>query len=408
MKEFFKVVDLDEVISKTEKFLHKDKENISIDDACDRILAENIKSDENLPGFTRSTMDGFAIKAKSSFGASSSNPALIEIIGNIKMGETPDFSIGSLEAAKISTGGMLPEGADAVAMVEDTDEVDDSTIEVFKSVAPFQNIVLFDDDFKKDEVILEKGTILRPQEIGLLAAFGYSVIPVYKKPVVGIISTGDEVVSIDEDVSPGKIRDINSYSIRSIVLKCGCIGINYGIVKDNYDDLKNICEKALKETDILLMSGGSSVGTRDFTIEVLSSMANSEILVHGISLSPGKPTILADIDGKPVFGLPGHVVSAMVVMKVVVEPFIDRLKGISERSVEKTSTAVLSRNVASVTGRTDFIRVKTNIEDCKFIATPVLGKSSLINTVIKADGLVKIDKNTEGLYKGAKVNVIPL
>jgi molybdopterin molybdotransferase len=408
MREFFKVVNLDEVLKKTDDFLHKDIEQISIDNAVFRILAVDIVSDQNLPGFTRSTMDGFAVKAKSSFGASDGSPAFLEVKGQIKMGDTPDFSIGILEAAKISTGGMLPDGADAVVMVEYTEEIDENSIEVFKSVAPYQHIVLFDDDFKKDEVILKKGTPLRPQEVGLLSAFGHSKIQVYKKPVVGIISTGDEVVGIDEKTSPGKIRDINSYSLRSMVMKNGGVPVNYGIISDNYDELKKVCEKALIETDIILISGGSSVGTRDYTIDVLSSIKDSEILVHGISLSPGKPTILANIGGKPVFGLPGHVVSAMVVMEIVVTPFIQKLSGENNKTIKQSISAKLSRNVASVNGRTDFIRVYTSYEDGEYIAKPVMGKSGLINTLIKANGLVEIDINTEGLYKGARVDVIPL
>lgn len=408
MKEFFKVVDLDEVLKKTDNFLHKDIEKISINDAAERIIAVDIVSDENLPGFNRSTMDGYAVKAKSSFGASEASPALLEVKGQIKMGETPQFTIGILEAAKISTGGMLPEGADSVVMVEHTEEIDENSIEVFKSVAPQQNIVLYDDDFKKGEVIIKKGTTLRAQEVGLLSAFGHSSVTVYKKPVVGIISTGDEVVGIDEDVTQGKIRDINSYTLRAMVQKIGGIPKNYGIISDNYDELKNTCVSALNETDMVLISGGSSVGTRDYTIDVLSSLDDSKILVHGISLSPGKPTILADIGGKPVFGIPGHVVSAMVVMEIVVNPFIQKISGVKQLSLKRTISAKISRNIASVPGRTDFIRVYTTFEDGDYVAKPIMGKSGLINTVIKANGLVEIDINTEGLDKGTRVKVIPL
>ncbi len=406
MKEFFKVTDLDEVLKISSDFNSVGYEEVPVEESAGRVLAQDILSDVNLPEFSRSTMDGYAVRAKSTFGASDGSPAFLNVTGRVAMGEIPDFSVGSGEAAKISTGGMLPDGADSVVMIEYVEKVDDSTIEVFKSVAPAQHIVEKGEDYKKDQCVIKKGVMIRPQETGLLAAFGFSSVKVFEKPVVGIISTGDEIVAIDEELKIGQIRDINSYSLASQVKVAGGVPVNYGIVKDSFSDLQKICEKALSESHMVLISGGSSVGTRDFTIDVLNSLDDSKILVHGITISPGKPTILANAQNKPFWGLPGHVVSAMVVFDVVVKPFLERLCGLSESRSERIKIpATLSRNVHSAQGRVDFIRVKLIRRDEENIAEPVLGKSGLINTMVKADGIIKVDLNTEGLDKGSEVFV---
>lgn len=409
MKEFFNVTELDKVLEYAAGFAPVETETIPLEEARARILAEEITSDADLPGFTRATMDGYAVNARSSFGATEANPAYLAVKGAIAMGQTPDFSVGSGEAARISTGGMLPEGADAVVMIEHTDIIDDTTIEVYRSVAPGQHIVEKGEDFRKDAVILSAGRVLRPAETGLLAAFGKSKVPVHRKPVVGIISSGDEVVPIDQTPGPGHIRDINSYTLSAMVEEAGALPVTYGIVRDDYAALYATCEKALSHSDMVIISGGSSVGTRDFTIEVLENLADSEILVHGISISPGKPTILAKASGKPFWGLPGHVVSAMVVFEVVVRPFIRALSGISDPTAKRATVhARLSRNVASAQGRVDFVRVRLREADGELWADPVLGKSGLINTMVKADGLVPIGRDTEGMEKGTPVSVIPL
>ncbi len=405
MKEFFKVRNLEEVISCTGEFSPVGTEEILLEDALGRILGADVVSNMDLPDFPRSTMDGYAVFAQATFGASEANPAFLTLAGSVAMGEIPSFSISRLETAKIFTGGMLPKGADAVVMVEHIQTVDDSAIEVYRSVAPGQNMIMVGEDFKKDEVVLKKGEKIRPQELGLLAAMGMGRITVFKKPVVGIISTGDEIVSIRENPGPGQLRDINSHTLSALAAASGAVPNIYGIVKDDFHDLLRKCERALAESDMVLISGGSSVGARDFTISVLSSLAEASILVHGISISPGKPTILAKVLGKPFFGLPGHVVSAMVVFDVVVRPFLERISGRIPCTRWKIP-AVLDRNIASAQGRTDFIRVRLSRTEGMARAHPVLGKSGLIRTMVKADGLIEIDANTEGLDKGAVVDVI--
>ena len=242
----------------------------------------------------------------------------------------------------------------------------------------------------------------------MLAALGILDVPVFVRPTVGIISTGDEVVSVDQKPGPGQIRDINTYTLMGLVRDMGATGVSYGIVKDDYDDLQSICTRALTQCDMILVSGGSSVGARDFTIDVIKSMPDSEILFHGVSISPGKPTILARVQEKAFWGLPGHVVSAMVVLSRIVKPFVHRLSGLRDETEKRTGLrARLSRNLASTQGRVDFIRVRLIQETDGLWAEPILGKSGLINTMVKADGLVAIGMNTEGLEKGTEIEVIP-
>lgn len=409
MKEFFKVTDLDEVLGYASQFPCVGTEAIPLMDTAGRILAEDLVSDADLPGFARSTMDGYAVRAQSTFGASEGNPAYINVVGAIAMGDSPDFSVGPGEAAKISTGGMLPDGADSVVMVEYTGEIDDTSIEIYKSIAPGQHVVEKDEDFSNGEIVLSTGQKVRPQETGLLAAFGSETVQVFRKPVVGIISTGDEVVPVGQRPGPGHIRDINSYTLSGLVKDAGGIPVTYGIVRDDYNALFKTCSDALEQSDMVIISGGSSVGTRDFTIEVLSALADAEILAHGISISPGKPTIFAKVKNKIFWGLPGHVVSAMVVFEVAVKPFIKKISGLScTFDRQQTVSAVFSRNIPSVQGRVDFVRVRLIEKDGGLMAEPVLGKSGLINTMVKADGLVEIDMNTEGLDKGTNVDVMLL
>jgi molybdopterin molybdotransferase len=244
--------------------------------------------------------------------------------------------------------------------------------------------------------------------MGLAAGLGFSRINAYKIPRVGIISTGDEIIPIEKTPDPGKIRDINSYSLAGFIREAHAVPVCYGIVKDDPAALKNAVERALKETDMVLLSGGSSVGTRDFTVEVLAALPETQILVHGMSVSPGKPTILAKSGKKPVWGLPGQVVSAMVVLKIVVIPFLNRLKGLGPQDRMIRIPATLTRNVASAQGRRDFVRVRLEQKEGRTLAFPVLGKSGLIRTMIHADGLLEIRDHVEGLEKDSLVDIILL
>jgi molybdopterin molybdotransferase len=409
MKEFFKVTDLQTVLEYRTKFPQVKTEEIPLVESVGRILAKDMAADDDLPDFPRAIVDGYAVKGASTFGSSESNPAYLTLSGSIAMGESPEIAVGPGEAAQIATGGMLPPGADSVVMIEHTEAIDDTTIEVYRSVAPGQNMIAVGEDIKKQTRVLLNGQLIRPQEAGLLAALGKQQVAVYQKPVIGIISTGDEIVPINETPGRGQIRDINSYTLSGLIHEAGAVAVSYGIVRDDFKILFEKCKLALEQCDMILISGGSSVGARDYTVDVLSALRDAKILVHGISISPGKPTILAKAQNKAFWGMPGHVVSAMIVFSRVVKPFVEHLSGqAAGQKKELRLQAKLSRNVASRQGRIDFIRVQLRREEGRLWADPVLGKSGLISTMVNADGLIEIDINTEGLDKGAEVEVIPL
>ncbi len=409
MKDFFTVTPLHAVFEKIGGFPVVGGETVPLWEANNRILAEDIVSDMDIPGFARSTVDGYAVCASSTFGASETNPAYLTLKGAVAMGKTPDFSVFAGEAGRISTGGMLPPGSDSVVMLEHANEIDDATLEVYKSVPPMGNVIAEAEDIPKNQTVLFAGTRIRPQEVGLLAALGKERVPVFKKPVIGLISTGDEIVDIQSRPGPGQIRDINTYTLYSQIQNAGAIPKIFGRAADDREPLLEKCKTALSASDMVIVSGGSSVGTRDLTLEVIAALPNSEILIHGISISPGKPTILARADSKPFWGLPGHVASAMVVFDRVVRPFIAHAAGMdpSRNPRRPRISARLSRNLASAQGRTDFVRVKLEETEEGLLARPALGKSGLIHTMLKADGLIEIDANTEGLEKDAPVSVIP-
>jgi molybdopterin molybdotransferase len=409
MKEFFKVKDLETVLDYRTKFPRVEIEQVPLLETVGRVLAEDIIADDDLPDFPRAIVDGYAVQGASTFGSSEGNPAYLTVTGSIAMGESPGLTIGPGEAAQIATGGMLPLGADSVVMIEHTEAIDDTTIEVYRSVAPGQNMIAIGEDIKKQARVIKQGQTIRPQETGLLAALGKQTVAVYQKPVIGIISTGDEIIPVNETPSRGQIRDINTYTLSGLIDQAGAIAVAHGIIRDNFEKLFEKCKSALDRCHMILISGGSSVGARDFTVEVFSALPDAEILVHGISISPGKPTILAKVQNKAFWGMPGHVVSAMIVFARVVKPFIEHISGKSDGKREALRLqAKLSRNVASTQGRVDFIRVQLRLDGTQLWADPVLGKSGLISTMVKADGLIEIDINTEGLDKGAEVEVIPL
>ncbi len=409
MKNFFQVTAPDDVIAMRNDFSPVKTETIPLDQAHGRVLAVDFISPEDLPGFTRATMDGYAVNAASTFGASESGPAFLTIKGTVTMGDVPDFSVGSGEAAQISTGAMLPDGTDAVVMIEHTQALDDTTIEAYKSVAPGQHVIQADEDIAKGQSALTAGMDIRSQEVGLLAALGCKMVTVFKKPVISIISTGDEIVAVDRPLPPGKIRDVNAYTLAGFATDAGAQPVYLGIVRDDFDRMLAVCRQALAQSDMVLISGGSSMGTRDLTVQVLAALPDTEILVHGISISPGKPTILARAGNQPFWGLPGQITSAMVAFTAVVRPFVDRLAGRTDPRREAFRlSARLTRNISSAQGRVDYVRVRLEKRYDGLWAEPILGKSGLISTMVKADGLVAIGMHVEGMEKGDPVDVIAL
>lgn len=406
MKPFFQVTDLKDVLAMAEAVLPTDSEPKPLGSTLGRVLAEPVTARENVPPFARATMDGFAVAAASTFGASEANPAYLNVTGRIAMGEVPSRAVGPGEAMKISTGGMLPPGADAVAMLEHAASLDETTIEVYRSVAPGQHVIGVGEDLRLGETLIAAGRRLRPQDAGLMAALGCTRVRVYRRPRVGIISTGDEIVPAEAKPGPGQIRDVNTHTLADLVRQAGAIPAKYGLVGDDLGRLKALCRQATAENDMVLISGGSSLGMRDFTVEALAELPDSRIRVHGITISPGKPTILAQSGAKLVWGLPGHVTSAMVVFGAVVRPFLDRLCGLAAEARRPPVMARLTRNLESAAGRVDFVRVcLVHGDHGEILAEPILGKSGLIRTMVQADGLIAVDMNTEGLEKGDPVAV---
>lgn len=405
---FFKVKTSEEVLQLLKGFDPAGTETIDIGDALNRILSREIIAEEDLPGFRRTTMDGYALRACDTFGASENLPAFLELMGEVAMGQIPTDIVTPGKAIRISTGGMIPEGADAVVMIEYCHSLDEKTIEVSRTVSPLENIIMPGDDFKKGVVIFERGAMLRPQDIGILAGLGIQTITAYKRSKVAIISTGDEVIPIDQSPRPGQVRNINSYTLSAFCSQVGAIPVNLGLCKDNFSDLRKMVAGAIETCDTVWISGGSSVGIRDITLKVIESFDGAELLVHGIAISPGKPTIIARIGNKAVFGLPGHVASAMVVAEIFLNPFLSRLAGVVSAPEDNHFylQAQLARNIESASGRDDYIRVKLDKRDGRIFAEPIFGKSGLISTLVDAHGLLKIDRNTEGFYKGQTVDVM--
>lgn len=375
-----------------------DYEIIDILNSNGRILAETIVSQENIPPFNRSTMDGYALIAADTFGASDTIPCFLEIVGEIKMGEKPEVKIKSGECIKIATGGMIPEGANAVIPVEYTNEDILGNCLLYKSVSPDENINCIGDDVCAGDSILKNGTVMNAAHISVCAAIGKTKIKVYRKPVVGVISTGDELVNPDEVCTDGKIRDINSYLLCALMNKYICEPKKYGIIKDSYEQLKSVVVKASDECDIILISGGSSAGERDMTAAVINDLG--ELIVHGLAMKPGKPTIIGSVNNRPVFGLPGHPAACYFVVEVLLKQFIYKL---TKRELDfNEKEYLIDENISSNNGREEYICVK--IKDN--YAHPLYAKSGIISVFTQADGYIRIPRDCEGLKKHSLVRVM--
>ena len=379
-------------------------EDIPVQEALGRILAADIFSPIELPAFPRSNMDGYAVRAQDTFGATDGLPAYLKVGGEVPMGEAPRASVRPGEGVRIPTGAMIPEGADAVVMVEHTQEVDPSTIEVTRPVAPGENVVRGGEDVTRGERLLPKGHCLRPQDVGGLLGVGILTVSVVRRPRVVIIATGDEVVPPPVEPGPGQVRDINTYTIATLVLQAGGIPQPLGIIRDDFDALREAAESGITQGDALIISAGSSVSTRDMTAGVIGTLGRPGVLVHGVALKPGKPTILAVCGDKPVFGLPGNPVSTFVTFDLFVRPALYHLAA-SAPPERATVRARLTKNVASAFGREDYVPVRLLEQGGEVLAEPVYGKSNLIYTLIKAHGLITIPLNVGGLSAGETVEV---
>lgn len=376
-------------------------EVVSLNKAIGRVLAEDIASEEYVPDFDRSTVDGYAVRARDTFGCTDSIPAILPLAGEVLMGEGAEFELAPETCCAVPTGGAVPKGADSVVMIEYTEDYGDSTIGVSKSAAPGQNMIFRGDDVYPGKVILEKGRVLSSQDIGALAAIGRVQAPVQKKLTVGVISTGDELVSPDVKPGPGQVRDVNSPMLEAMLSVFGAEVINYGIVRDDEPLLKATVEKAVSECDAVLLSGGSSVGVKDAACRIIEGMG--ELLMHGIAIKPGKPTILGKTGVKPLVGLPGHPVAAYFITKLFVLPLLSRLSG--RKAASYTTKARITESISANHGRAAYHCVRLEEREGVLHAHPIRGKSGLITTLAGADGYFCISRDCEGLPRDAEIQV---
>ena len=409
MKGFFNLISTQQFTELLRGFNARERERIALADGLGRFLAEDVIAPEALPPFSRSTMDGYAVRARDTFGCSESEPALLTVCGEIAMGRSGrTISLRPGETARIWTGGELADRADAVVMLEYTRQIDEATIEIFKAVAPGENVIQTGDDFRQGAPVINKGSRLRPQDLGVLAGLGITEIAVFKKPLVGIISTGDELVEPHQTPAPGQIRDINTTTLTGMVLEAGGIPLPLGIIGDNHEEMLHACRAALaRPVDLLLLSGGSSVGKRDFTLAVFEKLEQTELLAHGVSIRPGKPTILARHGNCALFGLPGHAASAMVVFYLFVRPLMLFMCGARKTDLQ-CLTATTGEQIPSAIGREDYVRVRLHYlpENIIPVAHPVYGKSGLLKPLVASDGLLKIGRDCEGLDQGEQAKVL--
>jgi molybdopterin molybdotransferase len=384
--------------------LNLGSELVDIKECNGRILSRDIISSSNIPGFKRSMVDGYAVKFKDLQGASESMPSMLNLKGEVKMGQMPAESLEFPgECIYIPTGGMLPKGADSVIMIEYTDKMDEVTVLANKTISFGENVLNEDEDVELGETVLKRGKLFSPYSVGMMSNLGIVQIPVFCKPKVGIISTGDEIVAPEKQPRPGEIRDINSYLIYSSVIEDGGEPILYGVIKDNYKALYEAVKKALEECDIVLVSGGSSVGKKDETARVIEELGNPGILFHGISVKPGKPTILGKVEDKPIFGLPGHPLSCAVVYRILVRYVLHTMMNLQE--IEYPIPCKFSTNYHKAKGREEYLPVIIDNIKGEYTAAPILAKSATISGFTKAWGYIKIDKNVEGISENQKVYV---
>ena len=376
-------------------------EQVPLVAAMGRILAEDIAAEEYVPDFNRSTVDGYAVRARDTFGCTDAIPAILPLQGEVLMGQGAEFVMNKECCVAVPTGGAVPEGADSVVMLEYTEDYGDGTIGVLKSVAPGQNMIFRGDDVYPGKVILSKGRVLSSQDIGALAAIGKVQVPVACKLKVGVISTGDELVPPEERPGPGQVRDVNSPMLEAMLRAFGTEVVNYGIVIDDEALLREKVTKAVSECDAVLLSGGSSVGVKDAACRIIESMGS--LLLHGIAIKPGKPTILGKTGSKPLVGLPGHPVAAYFITKLFVLPLLSRLTGRTQEIY--TTTAQVSESISANHGRAQYHCCRLERKDGKLIAYPIRGKSGLITTLAGADGYFCIDRDCEGLPKFADIQV---
>jgi len=398
-QEFLKIMDSEDVKKLLDNIQPKRRvESVSLEDAHMRVLAEDVYANINLPPFDRASMDGYAVKAEDTFGASEDNPVLLELLETIKAGYIPTKKVKKGTCIEVSTGAPIPHGADGIVMIEFT-ENKEGNIYIYDSAHMGENIAYEGSEIKKGEPLLNEGQFLTPDKIGVLSAIGMRGVKVFAKPKVAIISTGNEIIEHDKELQYGKIFDINSQSLVSAVKSCGCTPITSGIVKDSYKDVLEKISEVL-DVDIIITSGGTSAGAGDVLRKVLDD--TGDVLVHGITVKPGKPTIIGMVNDKVIFGLPGYPVAALMVFYVFVAPFLRKMASLEIYSGDnETLRLKLSRRYHSARGRSQYALVK--IEDN--MAHPILKDSGAITALAEADGYFEVPKNVEIIQEGSEIEV---
>ena len=379
------------------------EEEVELLAAIGRVVARTVRVTDDLPGYARSTVDGFAIRSEDSFGAGESTPALFALIGEIAMGAASTEKLLPGQAMTIPTGGVLPDGADAAVMLEYTEQPDADSLLVQKMVAPFENVVRRGEEITAGTVLVEPGVRLSDKQIGLLAACGCSRLWVKQRLKVALLSTGDELVDIHQTPRVGQVRDVNSYSLAALLVRWGCDVSRYGIVRDSLEHFLMQLTRATQECQLVIISGGSSVGARDFTVPAMQALDRPGLLMHGLAIKPGKPTIFGLAGSVPVFGLPGHPMAAWIVCELLVGGAIEKMTGALANIKIRKVPAVLSRNLASLPGRDDFVPVRLVEHGIGYLAEPIFGKSGMIGLLAKADGVLHIPAANSGLYQGDTV-----
>ena len=400
--EFLKIKECDEAIDIIQNLFNENlkpqSEEISVTEAYGRVLFEDVYSRMDFPPFDKALKDGFAILAEDSYGASEETPNTLEVVDFLEAGSTTDKKVEKGKCIEISTGAAMPEGAESVVMVEYAEKLD-GKVNILTTATPGQDVARKGSDIEEGKLILKKGDFLNPGKIGVLLSQGFDTIEVYKKPTVGVVSSGNEITLQGEELEYGKIYDVNGGMIKNDAVSCGADAKFLGVMRDNYDEVKKKITESLKEVDILFCSGGTSAGLGDVLKHVLDELG--EVHIHGISVQPGKPTIVGVIDGKLVIGLPGNPVSALMIFNAFVAEPLSRLAGVDRDFELKTVKGKITRRIHSQVGRMQYQLVKVDGENIN----PIFKDSGAIFSLSTADGYVKIPKLIEMVDEGEDVEV---
>lgn len=406
LPEFFNLKGPDEAIElMCERIAPVATHNAEIETAFGRVLSETLSADNPVPTFDRSSMDGYSVRASDTYGATESLPAYLEVKGEVQMGQPPHIALLPGEAAVTHTGGMLATGADAVVMIEQTELSGNNILQVFKPVAIGENVITVGDDFPPGSTIASVGTYIDENIIGALLANGVTTCSVFRRPKLAVFSAGDELVHPSERPLDGKIRDINLYTISASARASGAVVDCYPRQPDIYEKQLSVARQALEKADVLIFTSGSSVNTRDLTSQVVGSLGDPGVLIHGLTVKPGKPTVLGMAGIKPIIGLPGNPVSALTIFNVVGKPIIRKLSGMKSLRVRPSHTAVIGEDIPSLAGRTDYVRVKLYESEEGTTAKPIFGISNSISVLSNSDGYIKVPSQVSGIYAGDQVNI---